>query len=122
MWKQLLITTLLLFIFGGMGGITPITETADETYLYFPLVQKPPPNIEIVVTDIYNRAFTVNNHIYGYISSLIHDPYYSVTLEAEGIYYPFCDEDEPCDPVTVKIPITPALPAILPNQINPFSA
>jgi len=42
-------------------------------------------------------------------------------LEAEGIYSPFCDDDEPCDPVTVKIPITPALPAILPNQINPFS-
>jgi hypothetical protein len=121
MWKQILNTTLLLFIFGGMGGITPITETADETYLYFPLVQRPPPKIEIVVTDIYNRAFTANNHIYGYISSLIPDPYYSVTLEAEGIYSPFCDDDEPCDPVTVKIPITPALPAILPNQINPFS-
>jgi hypothetical protein len=121
MWRQLLTVILLLVMFGATGDVKPISATAEETHFYLPLVEKSPPQIELIVTDIYNYAFTSYNHIYGYVHSLIPDPYYSVTLEAEGTFYPFCDDDEPCDPVTVKIPISPALPATLPNQINPFS-
>lgn len=121
MWKQFLVITLAVVMFGGIGEATPINETSEEIIFYFPLVQKSPPQIEIVVTDIYNSAFTANNHIYGYISSLIPDPYYSVILAIKETYYPYCDDGEPCDPIVLEVPISPALPATLPNQINPFS-
>ena len=49
--------------------------------------------------------------VYGYVRNLTSTPLYSVTLELEGNPQPY----------TQWVPLTTALPATLPGQINPFA-
>ncbi len=92
-----------------------------ETFpYYFPIVVKPP-LAEAVVTD---RGETIGYPtywwVYGYVSSLVSTPIYSVTVGIDITYFPYC-EPNPCEPYKKTEIVKPAFAATLPGQINPFS-
>lgn len=121
MWRQMLTFILLPCLFGTTSDVSTKPETNEEHYLYFPLVEHLPIRMEVVVTSAGSFPPSDWKHIYGYVQSQEPDPIYSVLLEVEGTYVPFCDPGEPCDPFTVHWDISPALTATLPGQVNPFS-
>ena len=58
--------------------------------------------------------------VYGYVRNLTSTPLYSVTLELAVTMYPYDPEGDP-QPYIERVPLSTALPATLPGQINPFS-
>jgi hypothetical protein len=124
MWRRLLIIFLLLIGLGAPITARPATQPPAvdlRPALYLPSILRSPIPVEVVETargaiDGYPSHYFV----YGYVRNLAATPLYSVTLELEVTIYPYIPVGDQ-QPYVERVPLTTALPATLPGQINPFS-
>ena len=124
MWRRLSIIALALLALGAPLTARPATrpEPAEmRPAQYLPVVLRSPIPVEVVETargaiDGYPSHYFV----YGYVRNLTSAPLYSVTLELEVTMYPY-NPDGAQQPYLERVPLSTALPATLPGQINPFS-
>jgi hypothetical protein len=124
MRRRLSIITLALLALGAPLTADPATRLEPvemRPVQYFPLIVKSPIPVEVVETA---RAaidgYPSHYFVYGDVRNLTSTPLYSVTLELEVTMYPYNPEGDP-QPYVERVPLTTALPATLPGQINPFS-
>ena len=98
-----------------------LTPLLGETFsLFLPRVVKPPLVLPFVTYRGEAIGYPTTWWVYGYVSSPVSTPVYSVTVGIDVTYYPYCEPD-PCDPYARTEIVNPAFPATLPGQINPFS-
>jgi hypothetical protein len=124
MWRRLWIIALALLALGAPLTARPATQPEPaqmRPVQYLPAIIRSPIPVEVVETargaiDGYPSHYFV----YGYVRNLTSTPLYSVILELEVTMYPYDPEGQP-QPYIERVPLTTALPATLPGQINPFS-
>jgi len=117
----MLILVLLLGISSPINSVPPAAEAAEDTNLFLPLIfEEYPLPFEMVITLWQNGQYPGNySHLYGYVFDLNADPLYSVILEVDLVDI-VCFEP-PCDDNSWTVQFSPALPALLPGQVNPFA-
>lgn len=89
---------------------------------YLPLISKG--GLQLIVTALDDCPFSgcfYFYHAFGYLQNPSNQTY-TVTLEAGVVVYPYTDPGgTPAPPGSDTIQFSPALEAVLPGQINPFS-
>ena len=122
MWRFIVIGILLLGLPATASGISPAPEPAEALLQFLPLIFKVyPPPFDVVIT-LHTSCGPPPNYsslVYGYAIDAIPEPLYNAILEVDILTLSCFEED--CETIYRTERISPALPALLPGQVNPFA-
>jgi len=124
--RSLLGALLVLGVFYPVNPVDPArsVEKSSGSYVhYLPWVSLAPLPVQAEVTARGELiGYPTYYYVYGYVSNLVLEPLYSVTIDVDVTIYPYEPEGEGMlEPYTQTISVTPALSATLPSQYNPFA-